>query len=307
MPTGDRDHAWRADNAYDAEDFENELRSVKVTLQLRITPAAAALRSMGRRPSTAAMPSASASANASGGTAGLRIAAQEKSRFRGHDRVGWTFTFAAAAYNLGRLPKLIARPADGQGLRLRQGLLPPAGASSTWISAFLRQRRRVLQQPARAVSGQFESVFAYGGSLTPANQIRSLLSVAGRTIMAKGYSTDLRARAVALVEAGESRREVARLLDLAASTTIRWMDRWQTTGNVAAKPGTGYCHSPLEQHEQWLLDLVAAEPDLTLDEIGTRLASAKKLTVGRTSVWRFYDRHRITFKKNAARRRTGSA
>jgi transposase len=100
-----------------------------------------------------------------------------------------------------------------------------------------------------------------------------------------------------LVEAGESRREVARLLDLAASTTIRWMDRWQTTGNVAAKPGTGYCHSPLEQHEQWLLDLVAAEPDLTLDEIGTRLASAKKLTVGRTSVWRFYDRHRITFKK----------
>ena len=73
--------------------------------------------------------------------------------------------------------------------------------------------------------------------------------------MAKGYSTDLRARAVALVEAGESRREVARLLDLAASTTIRWMDRWQTTGNVAAKPGTGYCHSPLEQHEQWLLDL----------------------------------------------------
>jgi transposase len=125
--------------------------------------------------------------------------------------------------------------------------------------------------------------------------------------MAKGYSTDLRARAVALVEAGESRREVARLLDLAASTTIRWMDRWQTTGNVAAKPGTGYCHSPLEQHEQWLLDLVAAEPDLTLDEIGTRLASAKKLTVGRTSVWRFFDRHRITFKKNAARRRTGSA
>jgi transposase len=56
-------------------------------------------------------------------------------------------------------------------------------------------------------------------------------------MMAKGYSTDLRDRAVALIEAGESRREVARLLDLAASTTIRWMDRWQTTGSVAAHPG----------------------------------------------------------------------
>jgi transposase len=42
---------------------------------------------------------------------------------------------------------------------------------------------------------------------------------------------------------------------------------------------------------------VAAEPDLTLDEIGTRLASAKRLKVGRASIWRFYDRHCITFKK----------
>ena len=124
--------------------------------------------------------------------------------------------------------------------------------------------------------------------------------------MAKGYSTDLRNRVVALVEGGESRREVARLLDLAASTTIRWMDRWQTTGSVAAKPGTGHCRSPLKQHEQWLLDLVNAEPDLTLDEIGMRLASAKRLKVGRTSIWRFYERHHITFKKNIARRRTGS-
>jgi len=101
--------------------------------------------------------------------------------------------------------------------------------------------------------------------------------------MAKGYSTDLRVRVVALVEAGESRREAARLLDLAASTTIRWLDRWHTTGSVAAKPGTGHCRSPLEPHEQWLLDLVAAEPDLTLDEIGTRLASAKRLK-GRQNV-----------------------
>ena len=115
--------------------------------------------------------------------------------------------------------------------------------------------------------------------------------------MAKGYSTDLRDRVVALVEAGESRREAARLLDLAASTTIRWMDRWETTGSVAAKPGTGHCRSPLEHHEQWLLDLVAAEPDLTLDEIGARLASAKKLKAGRTSIWRFYERNHITFKK----------
>src|ERR1035437_906915 len=146
-----------------------------------------------------------------------------------------------------------------------------------------------------------------GDFQTAANQIRSSLPATARAIMAKGYSTDLRVRVVALVEAGDSRREVGRLLDLPASTTIRWMDRWQTTGSVAAKPGTGHCRSPLEQHKRWLLDLVAAEPDLILDEIVARLASAKKLKVGRTSIWRFYDRHHITFKKNIARSRTGSA
>lgn len=36
------------------------------------------------------------------------IGGQEKTRFCGRDRVGWAFTFAAAAYNLVRLPKLIA-------------------------------------------------------------------------------------------------------------------------------------------------------------------------------------------------------
>lgn len=36
------------------------------------------------------------------------MAGQRKTRFRGLDRVGWAFTFAAAAYNLVRLPKLMA-------------------------------------------------------------------------------------------------------------------------------------------------------------------------------------------------------
>jgi len=39
------------------------------------------------------------------------IAGQEKTTFRGRERVGWAFAFAAAAYNLTRLPKLMAVPA----------------------------------------------------------------------------------------------------------------------------------------------------------------------------------------------------
>jgi transposase len=39
------------------------------------------------------------------------IAGQRKTRFRGVERVGWSFAFAATAYNLVRLPKLLAEPA----------------------------------------------------------------------------------------------------------------------------------------------------------------------------------------------------
>jgi transposase len=124
--------------------------------------------------------------------------------------------------------------------------------------------------------------------------------------MAKGYSKDLRVRAIELVEAGESAREAARILNIGVSTAIRWADRWRKTGSVDAKSGTGHCRSPLEQHKQWLIDLTVAEPDLTLEEIRARLRSQKKQKAGIGSIWRFFDRHDITFKKNTARRRAGS-
>ena len=76
---------------------------------------------------------------------------------------------------------------------------------------------------------------------------------------------------------------------------------------MEAKPGTGHSRSPLEQHKQWLIELVAAEPDLTLEEIRARLRSERRQKAGIGSVWRFFDRHGITFKKNSARRRAGSA
>jgi hypothetical protein len=36
------------------------------------------------------------------------VGGQEKTSFRGRDRVGWAFTFTAVAYNLVQVPKLIA-------------------------------------------------------------------------------------------------------------------------------------------------------------------------------------------------------
>jgi transposase len=41
---------------------------------------------------------------------------------------------------------------------------------------------------------------------------------------------------VAIVQDGESAREAARLLNIGASTAIRWIERWTKTGSVEAKP-----------------------------------------------------------------------
>jgi hypothetical protein len=47
---------------------------------------------------------------------------------------------------------------------------------------------------------------------------------------------------------------------------VKWLQRWRDNRSAGAKP-TGGSTSPLEQHAEWLLDLVATQPDMTLNEI----------------------------------------
>jgi transposase len=98
------------DKNFDVEDFVNELRSMKVTPHVAQNTSNRCSAIDGR------------TTRHGGYTVSQRIrkrieeafgwiktvAGQEKTKFRGVDRVGWAFTFAAAAYNLVRLPKLLA-------------------------------------------------------------------------------------------------------------------------------------------------------------------------------------------------------
>ena len=98
------------DNAYDTEDFVNELRSMQVRPHVAQNTSGRSSAIDGR------------TARHRGYAVSLRIrkrieetfgwikivAGQRKTRFKGLERVGWAFTFAAAAYNLVRLPKLMA-------------------------------------------------------------------------------------------------------------------------------------------------------------------------------------------------------
>jgi len=114
-PRADRPRAITlgADKAYDAEDFVNELRSMNVRPHV-------AQNDNGRRSAIDRRTTRHAGYAMSQkirkrieeGFGWIKtVGGQRKTRFKGKDRVGWAFIFAAAAYNLVRLPRLLQGPA----------------------------------------------------------------------------------------------------------------------------------------------------------------------------------------------------
>ncbi len=122
--------------------------------------------------------------------------------------------------------------------------------------------------------------------------------------MTRPLSNDLRARLISAVEGGMSRRSAAQRFGIAASTAIKWVDRWRRTGHVRPRPQGGDKRSHrIEAYWQEILALVEEVPDITLAEIAAHLDEAHALKVAQSTVWRLLDRHGMTFKKNRARGR----
>jgi transposase len=114
-PRADRPRAISlgADKAYDAEDFVNELRSMNVRAHVAQNDNGRRSAIDGRttRQAGYAMSQKIRKRIEEGFGWMKTVGGQRKTRFRGKDRVGWAFAFAAAAYNLIRLPKLLGAAA----------------------------------------------------------------------------------------------------------------------------------------------------------------------------------------------------
>ena len=102
-----------ADRGYDAEDFVNELRSMKATPHVAQNTSGRSSAVDGRTTRHAGYAVSQRVRKRIEETFGWikTVAGQERTKVRGRERVGWAFTFAAAAYNLARLPKLLGAPA----------------------------------------------------------------------------------------------------------------------------------------------------------------------------------------------------
>jgi len=124
--------------------------------------------------------------------------------------------------------------------------------------------------------------------------------------MTRPYSIDLRERAVAAVERGQSRHQVAKLFKVGVSSVIRWCQRQQATGTCAAKPMGGRRRLVLLPERDWLLARLSVAPDLTVRALRRELIE-RGVKVSYGAVWAFLAAERLTFKKNAARRRAGAA
>jgi len=114
--------------------------------------------------------------------------------------------------------------------------------------------------------------------------------------MPKSLSGDLRERVIEAVQAGASRREAAERFEISASAAVKWLQRWRDHGVRVAKPRGG-SRSILEDHAERILALVDEQPDRTLDELVAAMRK-RRIPGSRSALWRFLDRHDITFKKS---------
>ena len=119
--------------------------------------------------------------------------------------------------------------------------------------------------------------------------------------MTRSLSSDLRSRVIAAIEDGVSTREAARRFSIGISMAGAWYCRYRETGETMARRQGQPSRLKLDAHAAFILGLIEAAPDITLAEIGERLAAEHGVQAAPSTVWLFLDRRGITFKK---RRRT---
>lgn len=106
--------------------------------------------------------------------------------------------------------------------------------------------------------------------------------------MGRPYSQDLRKRVFDYIAAGRSRRAAGRVFGVSASTAVRLAASHRDRGDIAPKPqgrmpGTA---GKLAPHIDFLVEIVRAEPDITLQELAGALAETHGVSVQLSSIHR---------------------
>lgn len=126
--------------------------------------------------------------------------------------------------------------------------------------------------------------------------------------MAAALSHDLRSRVLAAVDHGMSRRSAAERFGVGVATAIRWVQAWRAERrSTPLRRGGDLRSHRIEAFRDVILAAIEAQKDITLTELADMLRRDHQASFADSTVWRFLDRHNVTFKKNRTRHRTGAA
>jgi len=107
---------------------------------------------------------------------------------------------------------------------------------------------------------------------------------------------------------GLSRNAAARRFGVSIASAVRWVTRYKTTGQISPSPSGGDRRSGrIEAQRDYLLGLIRRTPDITLLEIQERLIQNCGERFSVSVLWRFFDRHGVTFKKRPRTPRSSGA
>ena len=90
------------------------------------------------------------------------------------------------------------------------------------------------------------------------------------------------------------------------STAGEWFRRYRDNGETTARKQGQPPGSKLDDHEAFILGLVEETPDISLGEIAERLLAERSVSAVPSTVWEFFDKRNITFKKDRACKRTAT-
>src|SRR3954471_24276080 len=117
--------------------------------------------------------------------------------------------------------------------------------------------------------------------------------------MARPYSQDLRDRVIEATGNGTSARQAAVRFDVGVSTAIKWVERLRDSGERSARRQGRRPGSKLDAHRDFLLAVIEAAPDATIEELRRRLVEENGVRAGTGTIWTFLDRCGLTFKKKS--------
>ncbi len=97
-----------------------------------------------------------------------------------------------------------------------------------------------------------------------------------------------------------SRNAAAERFGMAVATAIRWFRAWRTDGLPTPRPKGGDLRSQrIERYRDVILVAIGEQVDITLVELSQLLRDRHGASLAPSTIWRFLDRHGMTFKKTA--------